>query len=434
MTETLRPAFADRPRPLLSYGIPFPTAAAHHITDLFHASKIYILCSASLAHNTDALDRLTRALGPDKIAGTRIGMQSHTLWSEVLEVVRDAQAAEADLLITLGGGSLTDAAKVVALAISNNTTTPDTLLTLTSEPPTPNPPIKPPSIPIISIPTSLSAGEYSSFAGATHDTSRRKYSFPAPIRGPQLVILDPELTATTPERIWLGTGIRAVDHCVETYLSSGVGSKDGVTEETDRLALHALGLLVPGLVRCRKLNNKEGGIDREEEDGDDNDGGKAARLDCALGSVDAMAACSAGLPLGASHGIGHQLGPLGVPHGETSCILLPAVCKYNVKYSSTSTSDVTARQTKLRDFLLRQEGVSGVVRKHYAEAAEVDLGDVLDAVIRELGLPRSLQAVGVGRDQFDALAEHSLYDRWCQTNVVPLQEKGQVLEILEMVA
>lgn len=113
------------------------------------------------------------------------------------------------------------------------------------------------------------------------------------------MILDPELTATTPERIWLGTGIRAVDHCVETYLSSGVGSKDGVTEETDRLALHALGLLIPGLVKCR-LNNKDG-IDA------DGDGGKAARLDCALGSVDAMAACSAGLPLGASHGIGHQV-------------------------------------------------------------------------------------------------------------------------------
>ncbi|OJJ70712.1 hypothetical protein ASPBRDRAFT_129288 [Aspergillus brasiliensis CBS 101740] len=421
MTETLRPAFADRPRPLLSYGIPFPIATAHHITDIFHASSIYILCSASLARNTDALDRLTRALGQDKIAGTRIGMQSHTLWSEVLEVVRDAQAAEADLLITLGGGSLTDAAKVVALAISNNTTTPDTLLTLTTEPPTPNPPIKPPSIPIISIPTSLSAGEYSSFAGATHDTSRRKYSFGAPSRGPQLVILDPELTATTPERIWLGTGIRAVDHCVETYLSSGVGSKDGVTEETDRLALHALGLLVPGLVRCKLLN----------KDDDEDDGGKAARLDCALGSVDAMAACSAGLPLGASHGIGHQLGPLGVPHGETSCILLPAVCKYNAKHHS----DIIPRQTKLRDFLLRQEGVAGVVRKHYADAAtELDLGDVLDAVIRELGLPRSLQAVGVGRDQFDALAEHSLRDRWCRANVVPLKEKAQVLEILDMVA
>lgn len=101
---------------------------------------------------------------------------------------------------------------------------------------------------------------------------------------------------------------------------------------------------------------------------------------------------------------------------------------------SSSTSNVTARQTKLRDFLLRRKDVSEVVRKHYAEAAEVDLGDVLDAVIRELGLPRSLQAVGVGRDQFDALAEHCLHDRWCRANVVPLQEKGQVLEILEMVA
>lgn len=122
-----------------------------------------------------------------------------------------------------------------------------------------------------------------------------------------------------------------------------------------------------------------------------------------------------------------------MPHGETSCILLPAVCKYNAKHSSSSNSDVFPRQTKLRDFLLRQEGVAGVVRKYYADAA-VDLGDVLDAVIRELGLPRSLQAVGVGRDQFDALAEHSLHDRWCQANVVPLQEKGQVLEILETVA
>jgi alcohol dehydrogenase class IV len=64
---------------------------------------------------------------------------------------------------------------------------------------------------------------------------------------------------------------------------------------------------------------------------------------------------------------------------------------------------------------------------------EVDLGDVLDAVIRELGMPRSLGDVGVGRDKLDGLAQNSLHDRWCRTNPVPLNEKGQVLEILEMV-
>ncbi|KAF7171230.1 hypothetical protein CNMCM5623_003616 [Aspergillus felis] len=115
MPETVRPAFADRPRPLLSYGIPFPAAAAHHVVDIFGASKIYIICSGSLARNTDALDRLTAALTPEKVVGRRIGMQSHTLWSEVLEIVHDARRAEADLLLTLGAGSLTDGAKVVAL-------------------------------------------------------------------------------------------------------------------------------------------------------------------------------------------------------------------------------------------------------------------------------------------------------------------------------
>ncbi|PYI04906.1 putative Fe-containing alcohol dehydrogenase [Aspergillus sclerotiicarbonarius CBS 121057] len=425
MTETIRPAFTDRPRPLLSYGIPFPDAAAHHVNDLFHASRIYIICSRSLARNTDALDRLTTALGRDKVVGTRIGMQSHTLWSEVLEIVHEAKAAEVDLLITLGGGSLTDAAKVVALALSNNALTPQTLSTLTN--PSTNPNIHPPTTPILSIPTSLSAGEYSPFAGATDDTSPisapQKHSFQSPTRGPELIILDPALTRTTPARIWLGTGIRAVDHCVETYCAV-----KGMTSETDQLALHALGLLVPGLLRCK--------LDGEGEEW------LGARLDCALGSVDAMAACSKGtVQLGGSHGVGHQLGPLGVPHGETSCILLPAVCKYNAKHRANN-----ERQDKLRGFLLRQEGVAEAVKRWYpgkdnnnatdddkGGMDKADLGDVLDAIIRELGLPRTLKEVGVGRDQLDGLAENSLRDRWCRTNPVPLVEKEQVLEILEMV-
>lgn len=115
MTETVRPAFTGRERPLLSYGIPFPRAAAHHITETFGASRVYVICSGSLARNTDALGRLTAALGAEKVVGRRIGMQSHTLWSEVLEIVAEARGLQADLLLTLGAGSLTDGAKIVAL-------------------------------------------------------------------------------------------------------------------------------------------------------------------------------------------------------------------------------------------------------------------------------------------------------------------------------
>lgn len=87
----------------------------------------------------------------------------------------------------------------------------------------------------------------------------------------------------------------------------------------------------------------------------------------------------------------------------------------------------------MREFLIRDPVVAEVLRSRSTKVEDSDLGDILDVVIRELGMPRSLADVGVGRDKLDALAKHSLHDRWCQTNPVPLKEKEQVLEILEMV-
>lgn len=77
--------------------------------------------------------------------------------------------------------------------------------------------------------------------------------------------------------------------------------------------------------------------------------------------------------------------------------------------------------------------MSEVLRSRNVNIEASDLGDILDAVIRELGMPRSLSDVKVGRDKLDALAAHSLHNRWCQSNPVPLKEKEQVLDILEMV-
>ncbi|KAL4872329.1 hypothetical protein BDV12DRAFT_210842 [Aspergillus spectabilis] len=412
--ETIRSAFADRPSPILSYGIPFPEAAARHVIDTFQARRVYVMCSRSLAQKTNNLDQLGRAMEKLNISivGRRIGMKSHTLWSEVLEITTEARACEADLFLTIGGGTLTDGAKVVALALANNSRTFDDLSTLCVGP-NEEPPnrlsIISRSIPIISIPTTLSAAEYSNIAGATNDSTHCKHIFQA--AGPRLIILDPKLAAsTTPKSIWLSTGIRAVDHCVETFCAV-----KGTTESTNSLALKALSNLVPGLIRCFR-----------DPGGDDLD----ARLSCQLGSVDAMAACtSEGVEMGASHGIGHQLGPLGVGHGETSCILLPAVCKYNALHYANMD-----RQIRLRDFLLEQAVVADVMmRSRGLKKEDADLGDVLDAVIREIGMPRSLSEVGVDRNKLEELAANSLNDRWCRTNPVPLVDKAQVLEILEMV-
>lgn len=125
-----------------------------------------------------------------------------------------------------------------------------------------------------------------------------------------------------------------------------------------------------------------------------------------------------------------QLGPLGVGHGETSCILLPAVCKFNAKHNANRD-----RQARVREFLINDPIISEVLRDHSINTEKADLGDILDAVIRELGMPRSLADVGVYLNQLQLheLSENSLHDRWCQTNPVPLKKKEQVLEILEMV-
>lgn len=123
-----------------------------------------------------------------------------------------------------------------------------------------------------------------------------------------------------------------------------------------------------------------------------------------------------------------KLGPLGVGHGETSCILLPSVCKYNAEMGAN-----VDRQLPVFRVLTQDAVVADVLKRRGVDTSTADLGDVLDAIIRELGLPRSLADFGIGRDKLDGLAENSLHDRWSVTNPVPLEKKEQVLEILEKV-
>lgn len=128
---------------------------------------------------------------------------------------------------------------------------------------------------------------------------------------------------------------------------------------------------------------------------------------------------------GGSHGIGHQLGPIGVPHAETTCVCLPAVQKYNAKVNAS-------QQAIVLDAFWAQPEIAAVLTKRGLVKGEADLGDALDSIIRELGLPRTLKDYGIGRDQLEGIAESSLKDVCCGWNVIPLEKKEQVLEILEM--
>lgn len=228
--------------------------------------------------------------------------------------------------------------------------------------------------------------------------------------GSKLIILDPELCITTPPYHWLSTGIRSVDHCVEALccLSS--------TTTSDEKAERGLRLLVPSLLNCK---NSPTDI--------------KSRHHCQMAVGLAMDNIRAGIPMGGSHAIGHQLGPLGVPHGITSCIMCPAVMKYNHKYGKGNT--VTAqKQEKVKKILWSEPKVAEMLKSAGLNEDSADLGDLLDAIIRALGLPRSLRELGIQEKVIAGLSSRALDDFWAATNPIPLLKAEQVREILETVA
>jgi alcohol dehydrogenase class IV len=110
--ETYRQAFPPKPKPHISTGVPFPQACAHHVTNTYHASKVYVIVSNSIS-KTENFSALKDALG-DKIVGVRYGIKPHTPWDDVSDIIKDVKAKGADIIVTLGAGSLTDGAKVIS--------------------------------------------------------------------------------------------------------------------------------------------------------------------------------------------------------------------------------------------------------------------------------------------------------------------------------
>ena len=124
------------------------------------------------------------------------------------------------------------------------------------------PPCNPPTVRQITVPTTLSAGEFCAIAGVTDERHKVKELFRHPRIIPRAVILDPAITVHTPEWLFLSTGIRAVDHCVE-----GICSNEA-HPYADAQALRGLSLLARGLPRVKA---------------DPSD--LQARLDCQLGCL-----------------------------------------------------------------------------------------------------------------------------------------------------
>jgi len=357
-------------------------------TDRLRASRAFLMVSGTLNRQTDEIDRIRKALGP-RYAGTFDAMPPHTPREAVIAATNQARAADADLIVTVGGGSITDGAKAVQLCLANDIGTVEGIDQIRAVKAV-APPMTAPRVRQISVPTTIAGGEFSAIAGVTNAQTKVKEMLRHELVVPRTAILDPAITMHTPEWLWLSTGIRAVDHCVE-----GICSHE-THPYADAQALKALSMLAEGLPRVKA-------------DGRDLD----ARMDCQIGTWLSMGPLASGVPMGASHGVGYVLGAeFGVPHGYTSCVMLPYVMRWNKPANAERQALVSAAMGHPGD----------------------DASDVLDNFIRGLGLPRSLHDVEVGPEHFDRIAEQAMATPWIPRNPRKIDAPAQVREILALAA
>jgi maleylacetate reductase len=357
------------------------------------ADRVFLMVSGTLNRETDEIERIRSALG-NRCVGIFDRMPAHTPRGAVIAASEEARAAQADIIVTIGGSSITDGAKAVQLCLANDIRTPngmDALRSVTGPDGLLGPPrCKPPSVRQISVPTTLSAGEFSATAAVTDEHHRVKELIRHPDIIPRSVILDPAITIHTPDWLFLSTGIRAVDHCVE-----GICSNES-NPFADAAALRGLTLLANALPRVKA-----------------NPADLDARMDCQIGAWLSMGPLAAGVPMGASHGIGYILGSaFNIPHGHTSCILLPAVMRWNKPANSERQALVATAM-----------GCSGE-----------DAAALLDTLITGLGMPRSLSAVRIKPEHFAHIAESAMSTPWVPRNPRKIEGPSQVREILDFAA
>ncbi len=284
------------------------------------------------------------------ISGIFTGAAQHVPSKTVDALVSDARRLEVDSFVSFGGGSPIDLAKVAGVRLLKDTPPRETVH--------------------IAVPTTLSAAEFTQFGGMTDESTRRKGGAGDPRVQPRTVILDPELTIETPAWLWASTGMRALDHAVESSYST----RHQVV--TDTLCARAIAILREHL----RPSMATAGDEQIEH-----------RMQCQLAawlSIFGMMNTRAGI----SHALGHQIGPYwNVPHGYTSCITLPHVMRFMAGVAPERFGPIA------EGFGLKFD----IAKPH---AAAMECAERTAQFIHQFEVPTRLRDVGIPREDLGAIA------------------------------
>lgn len=351
-------------------------------------TRAFVTSTRSLARaEGSALHRMIAGLG-ETCVGVFDRISAHSPEAEVVEAALAARAAGAEVLISVGGGSVIDSTKAVQICLEEGVGTVEGLRAQAARwKPTGG--IRPKGeIRSISVSTTLSAAEFTGIAGISDPGAGVKHGFAQPTLAPRIVVLDPAATDATPTDLLVSTGMRAMDHACEAWCSPTANPM------TDLYALGAAARLARALPAIRARP-----------------GDLAAVQDAQFGMWQAILALQGGAGSGASHGIGYALGAgFHVPHGVTSCVMLPAVMRWNAVVNG-------ARQAALSEAM----GAPGR-----------PAGDVLAELVAGLGVPGSLRAAGLTEADLPLLAAKAMGYGPVRRNPRPIAGPEDVTEILKI--
>jgi alcohol dehydrogenase class IV len=303
------------------------------------------------------------------------GTQTNPSEASLQECLAQFWDSDCDSVVALGGGASIDLAKLVAMMTVHEP--PLAQYAILNEG---SARIRAPAPPLIAVPTTAGSGSEVGRAALIRLDSGRKLGFLSPLLLPRAAVCDPELTLSMPPQLTAATGMDAISHCVEAYLSTRVNAV------ADAIALD-------GLARGWRA------IRRAVADGTDLEA-REQMMHCAL-----MGGLAFQKSLGAVHSLSHPLGALGdarLHHGTLNALFLAPVLRFNYE----------ACRPRL-----------GALARAIGLTAAADVPDAFARLVQELGLPRQLRELGVARDALAALAPQAVEDHCAATNPRALGER-----------
>ena len=361
------------------------------------SQRALVLSGRSVAEKTDTVRKVAAALG-DRCRAVYSNLPQRAPLATAVEAAQIARAEGVDTLVGVGGSTISDAARMIGVMLAEDITSEDALRERAQQSGgnfQSN--AAPESLPIqVSIPTTLSAGEFNVGGGnVLDDQAGHKIRVRCPNLYAHLIILDPDMTEGTPDWLWLSSGVKALDHCIERLYCRGS------QPATDATCLKAAELLFRHLPRSREET-----------------GNSESRLQCLMGAwLSMMGAPSVGS--GLSHAVGHVIGvKYGVGHGYTSCVTQPYVMEFN-RPASADKQAMLAQAAGIDTGGMSDEAAAGAAAK------------VVDELIMELGMPHRLRELEIPREDLPEIAQLTLEDGPARNNPVAVSNPEDLLPLLE---